>query len=260
MSKFAVELRDAVVSYRSHLALRGVSLDVRRGEFVGVIGPNGGGKTTLLMLINGLRRAQSGTVRVLDAVPMRGSAHRLRSRIGYVAQFEAVDARLPITVKETVLTGCYGRLGWFRRPGKVERASVSAALERVGIAHLADRPIGHLSGGEYQRTAIARVLVQQPELFLFDEPTASLDPQAQQEVMGIIQALHAQEKATILYVTHDLSTLPPVCRRILLMKKGEIWREEASTSALESRLLGELYDGETAMPLNAPVFSASLAN
>ena len=167
-----VETNQASV-WRGHTrALAGVSLRVQRGEFVGIIGPNGAGKTTLLRALNGLTALSSGGIQVLGSAPGGLWGYRLRRRIAYVAQVERVDARLPMTVFETVLVGAYGRKGLLRRVGPRERGQAREALVRVGVEHLRDRPVGVLSGGEYQRVAIARALVQKPELFLFDEPTA----------------------------------------------------------------------------------------
>ena len=252
MNKFLIDIQDAVVTYREDVALQGVSLQVQCGEFVGVIGPNGAGKTTLLTVINGLGRLEAGRARVLGIEPHRGQGHRLRKRIGYVAQVEPIDPRLPITVAETVLTGCYGRLGWLRKPHTAERGRAEEALASVGVAHLRNRPIGHLSGGEYQRVAIARALVQDPVLFLFDEPTASIDPRAQRDILDLIQRIHAERGTTALYVTHDLANIPAACDRLVLMKDGGIWREGPRDAMLDPTLLHALYGGlEPSMPVAA---------
>ena len=113
------------------------------------------------------------------------------------------------------------------------------------MGHLADRPIGHLSGGEYQRAAIARVLVQDPDIFLFDEPTAAIDPRAQHTILELIQQIHARRKKTCLYVTHELATLPDACERLILMKGGRIWRDGPRDAMLDPELLEILYDGWT---------------
>ena len=243
MAETIVQIRDLAVSHQEGLALHEVSLSVARGEFVGIIGPNGAGKTTLLTVINGLRYPDRGTVRVLGTTPRPHTSHRLRSRIGYVAQVEPIDARLPITVRETIMVGRYGRLGLLRRSGRADRHCVEKALNEVGIAHLARRPIGRLSGGEYQRVAIARALVQEPDLFLFDEPTASIDPQAQRDILDLIQRIHAERHKTTLYVTHELGTLPAACDRLVLMKNGTIWQQGAPQEMLQDHLLTALYNG-----------------
>lgn len=242
MDEVVIRLKDVVVSYREDVALRSVSLEVRRGEFVGVIGPNGAGKTTLLTVVNGLARLVYGEAEVLGMAVNGRQGMELRKRIGYVAQVENIDPRLPISVRETVLVGCYGRLGFFRRPSKEQQHMADDLLELVGIAHLAHRPIGHLSGGEYQRAAIARALMQQPEILLLDEPTASLDPPAQSEILSLVQLIHASHHVTTLYVTHDLRTLPSICQRVVLMKDGRIWQEGSPESVLKPEVLQRLYD------------------
>lgn len=244
MDGTVIRLKDAVVSYREDVALEGVSLEVVRGEFVGVIGPNGAGKTTLLTVINGLARLVHGEAWVLGMRVDRRNGIELRKRIGYVAQVENIDPRLPISVRETVLVGCYGRLGFLRRPTRVQRKMVDGLLELVGISHLAERPIGHLSGGEYQRVAIARALAQQPEILLLDEPTASLDPPAQKDILSLVRLIHAQQHITTIYVTHDLRTLPSVCQRVVMMKGGRIWREGSPEEVLSAEVLAELYGAQ----------------
>ena len=248
MDNTVIKIQDAVVSYREDVALRGVSLEVRKGEFVGIIGPNGAGKTTLLTVINGLGKLVHGEVRVLGSRLNGTNGSSLRKRIGYVAQVENIDPRLPINVRETVMVGCYGRLGLFHRPRRAQWETVDKVLEMVGIAHLRERPLGHLSGGEYQRAAIARALVQQPEIFLLDEPTASIDQKAQHEILSLIQLIHREYHMTTLFVTHDLRTLPPICQRLILMKEGKIWRQGSPESVLREDVLSELYGAPISVP------------
>ena len=248
MDDTVIRIQDAVVSYREEVALQGVSLQVRKREFVGVIGPNGAGKTTLLTVINGLGKLVRGEAWVLGSRLNGTNASSLRKRIGYVAQVENIDPRLPINVRETVMVGCYGRLGLFHRPTRVQLETVDKVLEMVGIAHLAQRPIGHLSGGEYQRAAIARALVQQPEVFLLDEPTASIDQKAQREILSLIQFIHNEYYMTTLFVTHDLRTLPPICHRLILMKEGRIWQQGSPESMLREEVLSQLYGAPISVP------------
>ena len=256
MDNIVIKIQDAVVSYREDVALQGVSLEVRKGEFIGIIGPNGAGKTTLLTVINGLGKLVHGQAWVLGMRLNGTNSIDLRKRIGYVAQVERIDPKLPINVRETVMVGCYGRLGLFRRPTRVQQETVDEALEMVGIAHLSQRPIGHLSGGEYQRAAIARALAQQPEIFLLDEPTASIDQKAQREILNLIQLVHRQYHMTTLFVTHDLGMLPPICHRLILMKDGKIWQQGSPDSMLREEVLSQLY----AVPLSVPSEIASSFN
>jgi len=253
MDNTVIKIQDAVVSYREDVALQGVSLEVSKGEFIGIIGPNGAGKTTLLTVINGLGKLVHGQAWVLGSRLNGRNSINLRKRIGYVAQVENIDPRLPINVRETVMVGCYGRLGLFHRPTRAQWETVDEVLEMVGIAHLSQRPIGHLSGGEYQRAAIARALVQQPEIFLLDEPTASIDQKAQREILSLIQLIHREYHTTTLFVTHDLRTLPSICQRLILMKDGKIWQQGSPESMLREEVLSQLYGA----PVSAPTEIAS---
>ena len=169
------------------------------------------------------------------------NTHRIRAAVGYVPQLPTIDSRVPITVRETVMVGRYGRLGIFHYPGKADWSAVDAVLDLTGIAALADRPLGHLSGGERQKTAIARALAQEPRILLLDEPTASLDRQAEKELTGLVSSIHLSRGLTTLYVTHDVERLPQGCSRVILMKAGRIWRDMTGGAALTEDLLDELY-------------------
>ncbi len=237
-----VNIENAIVSYREDVALRGVSLEVKRGEFVGIIGPNGAGKTTLITLINGLGKLVQGHVWVLGQSISRGSVDGVRKKIGYVSQLQNIDPRMPISVREVVMVGRYGQLGLFRRPHKADRTVVDKMLELVGMSHLAKRPIGHLSGGEQQRVAIARALAQEPEMLLLDEPTASLDWRAQRELLELIKGIHEAQNLTTLFVTHDLNALPEICDRVILMREGKIWQQGVPEQVLKQDILSQLYD------------------
>jgi ABC-type cobalamin/Fe3+-siderophores transport system ATPase subunit len=242
MNNTAVKIERAVVSYREDVALRDVSLEVKKGEFVGIIGPNGAGKTTILTLINGLGKLVQGRVWVLGHSISKGSVNGIRKRVGYVAQLQNIDPRMPISVHEVAMIGRYGQLGLFRRPDKADRDIVDEMLELVGISHLAKRPIGHLSGGEQQRVAIARALAQEPEMFLLDEPTASLDWRAQKELLELVKTIHKSQNLTTLFVTHDLNALPDSCDRVVLMKEGRIWQQGKPEQVLKQDILSQLYD------------------
>ncbi|MBN1160796.1 MAG: ABC transporter ATP-binding protein [Dehalococcoidales bacterium] len=239
---YSIDIDNAVVSFREDIALRGVSLKVKHGEFIGVVGPNGAGKTTLLTIVNGMGKLLHGRVVVLGQNLTSGNGHSLRKKVGYVAQVETIDPRMPMIVREVAMIGRYGRLGLFRRPGKTDWEIVDKALELVGMTHLAKRPIGHLSGGEQQRVAIARCLAQEPEIFLLDEPTASLDWKAKTDIMELVKRIHDLRNLTTLFVTHDLSALPIACDRVVLMKDGLIWNEGPPRGLLTDEILSQLYD------------------
>jgi len=242
MEHTVVDIQNAVVSYREDIALRGVSLKVTDGEFVGIIGPNGAGKTTILTTVNGMGKLLSGRVCVLDHYLKPGNGHYLRRKVGYVAQIQNIEPRMPITVREVVMIGRYGILGLLKRPGKNDWKIVDEVLELVGMAHLVDRPIGHLSGGEQQRVAIARCLAQEPQIFLLDEPTASLDWKAQSDVLQLVKLIHNSRHLTTLFVTHDLGALPLACSRVVLMKDGLIWAHGSPDEMLTDDNLSKIYD------------------
>ncbi len=237
-----IKIENAVVAYRENVALRGVSLAVSRGEFVAVIGPNGAGKTTLLTVINGLARLSEGRVRVLGHEVNGQARQELRKRVGYLAQVEVVDPRMPVSVREVVMIGRYGLLGLFRRPGRSDWSRVDEALEMVGMTDLSRRPIGHLSGGEQQRVAIARCLAQEPDIFLLDEPTASLDWKAQAELLELVKRIHNERRLTTLFVTHDLDALPQTCDRVVFMKDGLITGDGAPGKLISTENLSLLYN------------------
>jgi zinc transport system ATP-binding protein len=181
------------------LALQDVSLNIHEGRFIGLMGPNGGGKTTLLKTIVGLIRPDRGSVAV------RGPAGR---NIGYVPQEENIDPDFPVTAYDVVEMGLYGRLGSFPRVTEEHRAGVMEALRRVGMEKLAARSIGALSGGEKQRVSIARAIVARPSLLLLDEPTTGVDADARDDFFRTLQELRRELALTIILASHDIEVVP----------------------------------------------------
>jgi ABC-type cobalamin/Fe3+-siderophores transport system ATPase subunit len=242
LSEPIIDIENAVVSYREDVVLHGVSLRITSGEFVGIIGPNGAGKTTLLTIVNGLGNLVSGSVQVFGQPILHNNRHELRRLVGYVAQVENIDNRMPMSVREVAMIGRYGLLGLLHRPGKEDWAIVDHALEMVGMSHLANRPIGQLSGGEQQRAAIARCLAQEPKIFLLDEPTASLDWKARTDILDLVKRIHDAEQLTTLFVTHELETLPRTCDRVVLMKEGTIMDDGTPEKMISAENLSRLYN------------------
>lgn len=242
MDSAVINIENAVVSYREDIALRGISFKANPGEFIGIVGPNGAGKTTLLTIVNGLGKLLKGRVSVLGHCLTAGKANSLRKRVGYVPQVENIDPRMPMSVREVVMIGRCGLLGLLRRPSRHDWEIVDEMLEVVAMTHLARRPIGHLSGGEQQRVAIARCLAQEPTLFLLDEPTASLDWRAKSDILELVKLIHDSRRLTTLFVTHDLSCLPLACDRVVLMKEGLIWGDGSPKEVLTDDNLSNLYD------------------
>jgi ABC-type Mn2+/Zn2+ transport system ATPase subunit len=199
-----IELEHVSVAFQDVLVLDDVSLRVPAGASLAVIGPNGAGKTTLLQVILGMVRPATGSVRIFGRAPWElGSERR---RIGYVPQVMSVDLTFPINAQEVVLMGRYGRMGLGRRPSAPDRAAVRLALERVGIAELADRPIARLSGGQRQRVFLARALANEPELLLLDEPTTGVDVASSGSLYELLRDLYTAGM-TMLLVSHDVGVV-----------------------------------------------------
>ncbi len=221
----ALELRNLSYSYDGTPVIEGANLTVRCGEFVTVVGPNGGGKTTLLKLVLGLLRPDSGSVRVFGCRPEES-----KPRMGYVPQHSDIDPSFPATVLDVVLMG---RLGKTRRFGMYTREDVDAAMAAlvdVELAELSRRPFSKLSGGQRQRTLIARALASRPDILLLDEPTANLDIAMEQELYEIL--LRLKKRLTLLLVSHDLAfvsgftdTVACVSRTVVVHTTSEVTPE-----------------------------------
>jgi zinc transport system ATP-binding protein len=192
----ALSFRDVNFSYPSQIVLEDVSFDLKASDFMAVIGPNGGGKSTLIKLALGLLSPEKGEVKVLGT-----TASSARPRIGYVPQNVNHNLDFPVRVRDVVVSGRIRRGLW--QYGKDDREAAMAALEQVGIADLADRRIGRLSGGQRQRALVARALASDPELLLLDEPTASMDGPAQSALYELLTELN--KSRPIMVVSHDLS-------------------------------------------------------
>lgn len=211
-----IKLEQVSFAYQDTVVLEDVSLEVFPGEFVAIIGPNGGGKTTLLKLILGFLRPTLGKIEVLGSSPKNNH----ENPIAYVPQTTRFDRQFPISVMEVVLSGCLSLLPWHGVFRQKEKEAAIAALDKVGLLEFQHVPFGKLSGGQAQRVLIARALVSNPKLLLLDEPTASVDSQAEAEIYAILQKLHGT--MTILMVTHDLKAAVDQVDRVLCIQRQAI--------------------------------------
>ncbi|MEV0031149.1 metal ABC transporter ATP-binding protein [Nocardia sp. NPDC050793] len=212
----SIEIRDVTVHYGEVLALDGVDLTLQPGRVCGLVGMNGSGKSTLFKTIMGLVRPDRGTARIDGADP---AAARRAGKLGYVPQSEAVDWSFPLSVRDVVMTGRYGHMGFTRRPRRADREAVAHALERVELTDLADRQIGQLSGGQRKRAFVARGIAQGATILLLDEPFAGVDKRSEATITTLLREL-AADGATILVSTHDLHALPDLAdESVLLMRK-----------------------------------------
>lgn len=194
----AIEISDLTIAYSGLRALDSVSLDVAEGEYLGIIGPNGGGKSTLLKAILGIVPTEKNKIKIFGT-----DANRQHGYIGYVPQFSSVDKTFPVTVEEVVLMGrLRAPLRPFFRYSSEDRCQARKAMEQVGLMPLAQRSIKGLSGGEFQKMLIARALTTHPRILLLDEPTASVDANAREQIYDLLDQLKG--KITIVLVTHDM--------------------------------------------------------
>jgi zinc transport system ATP-binding protein len=207
--------------------LDGLTFMVCEGDFLGLVGPNGGGKTTLLRVILGLERFYAGRVSVFGGPP--GSSP---GRIGYVPQRLFFDRDFPISVRDLVLMGRLSKKKLFHHFDHLDREKVDEVMHTAGLERLIERRIGDLSGGELQRALIARALAGEPELLLLDEPTASIDPQMKTTIYDLIEQL--KERLTIVLVTHDTALINRYVTKIATLNVTLDLHEPGSTSCSES--------------------------
>ncbi len=207
-----VGLKDVWVNYGEFTALEGVNLSIFQHDFLGIIGPNGGGKSTLLKVLLGLVRPNSGFVSVFGKPP-----EQARSQIGYVSQRYSFDRDFPVSVWDVVMMGRYGKTGLFRRYNRDDRVAAEKALARVDMLGNRGKQIGSLSGGQQQRVFVARALVAEPKLLLLDEPTASIDPTMQTEFYELLQEL--KKTLTIVMVSHDIGAVSVYVDKIACLNR-----------------------------------------
>lgn len=230
--EYAVHIENLSVYYGQTPAIADVCLDVSDGEYLGIIGPNGGGKSTLLKAILGLAPISRGTIRIYG-----GNAHKYRFLAGYVPQFTLLNREFPISLFEVVLTGYLKQgLSPFHKFSSKEKVSAYALLERVGIAALADRQISELSGGEFQKMLIARALAVNPRLLLLDEPTASVDAASRDQIYGLLAELN--KNMTIILVTHDLLAVSSQVNRLACLNGQLVYHGEPE---LSEKVVNNLY-------------------
>ena len=232
-----IELDDVSFAYDRAAVLEDVNVSIRRGESICVVGPNGGGKTTLLRLILGLLEPAAGRVRVFGQEP-----RRVRKRIGYMPQHAYYDPQFPVTATDVVLMGRLGRggaLGWY---GRADRHAAAEALAEVGMEDDAGRPFAALSGGQRQRVLIARALCCRPELLLLDEPTANVDTAVEAQLVDLLQQLN--RRMTIVMVSHDLGFVSHIVQRVVCVNRRVVVHP---TVELTGETIRDIYDVDVRM-------------
>lgn len=240
-----IEVRDVSFAYDTVPVLSAIDLQVEDGEFIGIVGPNAGGKSTLLKLILGLVEPQAGSIRVLGESPRRAS--RL---LGYVPQYPSFPRDFPITVEQVVQLGCLGKRQASRaaalfapqRHSAADREAVSTALAEVEAERIRHRQIGSLSGGQLQRVLLARALAAEPRILILDEPTANIDQRLEGEIFDLLN--HLNERMTILVVSHDVAFISSYVRRVACINQTLVCHH---TDSIDGDVIKDLYGEDVRM-------------
>jgi zinc transport system ATP-binding protein len=226
-----IQIHNLAFSYDGEPVLKDICLDVLQGEFLGIIGPNAGGKSTLLKLIMGLLEPQRGSVLVFGKPPSNVSA-----RIGYIPQHALFPHDFPISVEETVLLGRLGQTRPFLGYNRRDKAVARQAMEAVEIGPLRKKLLSELSGGQLQRVLIARALACEPEILLLDEPTANIDVRVEEDIFALLKQYN--EKMTILVVSHDVAFISSYVTRVACLNRTLVCHD---TADLTGQIIDELY-------------------
>jgi len=216
VNDFAVEVKNLSVKFEDHIALADLSMQIPKNSFVAIVGPNGAGKSTFLKVLLGLINPTTGQVKIFDKTPQQVDPNL----IGYVPQFKTMDRSFPAVSIELVYTGLSRKWPW--RLSKDARMKACQALDQVGAAHLARRPIGKLSGGELQRVCLARSIVRQPELLMLDEPATGIDAIGEEDMYRMLEAYQKESGATIMMITHDWHAVTHHANYVLLLNRKQI--------------------------------------
>lgn len=233
-----LSIRGASLAFGERIIWQNLSFEVEPGEFIAVIGANGSGKSMLLKSILGQQELSAGSIKFDGSSSRRGN-----TKIGYVPQHRAIDAGLPLRVSDAVRFGLDGHRFGIPLPSSTARARVLSALESVDTAHLAEKPVGGLSGGEMQRVRVAQAVISKPKLILADEPLSALDLHHQQEVSQLIHEQSEKNNTAVLFVTHDVNPIIDYVDRVLYLAQGS-FAIGTPDEVLRSEVLSELYGTE----------------
>lgn len=228
-----VELKNVAVSYGRKQVLRDVSLTVREKDFLGIIGPNGGGKTTLVKTILGLLPVTEGTLTFYsEGKSVQGIS------IGYLPQYNQIDKKFPITVYDVILSGLKKK--WWKSYSKADHEAVRSMLKRMGVENMADRPIGALSGGQIQRVLLGRAIISRPEMVILDEPNTYMDKQFESQLYYILEEIN--KECAVVLVSHDIGAVLQNVRSIACVNETLDYHPDT-----------ELPDGWLEEKLNCPI-------
>lgn len=219
-----IAIRNLSFAYSGHPVLEEINLTIREGDFVAMIGPNGGGKTTLLKLMLGLLAPTGGSIRIFGQPPRQVS-----HRVGYMPQNVHVNTHFPVTAMDVVLMGKLKPGKPWTRYSSGDRLEAHKALDRLGMGAFCNRRVGELSGGQLQRVFVARALVSEPRVLFLDEPTANIDTRGQAEFYGLLKELN--ESVTIIVVSHDLLVLSAYVKSVACINRRLHYHDQAEITA-----------------------------
>ncbi|MBQ3536773.1 MAG: ABC transporter ATP-binding protein [Alistipes sp.] len=206
-----ITLRNVGVNYEQSIALEDVNLDIFEDDFIGIIGPNGGGKTSLVKAIMGVV-PHSGEIEFAPALQRKSHL-----KIGYMPQVSQFDTRFPISIEEVVLSGLQSEKGFFGRYTHADRQRATELLKQMGIDQIASRPIGEVSGGQLQRALLCRAIIAEPKLLILDEPTNFVDNNFEREFYALVKQLH--ERMAVMIVSHDVGTITSLVNAIICVNR-----------------------------------------
>ena len=232
-SDSAIHISDINFSFDKLSILENINMTIEQGDFAGLIGPNGGGKTTLLKLILGLYKPQSGTITLFGE-----ALKKKRKIIGYVPQYANFSSDFPISVKDTVLQGRLGLTACFGFYNQQDKIIVDKVMQETEITPLAQRPIQSLSGGQMQRVLVARALATEPEIMLLDEPTANIDQRAEKDIFDLFKTIN--KRMTILVISHDIGFVSDYINKVFCLNKTLVCHD---STPVTSDTIHTLYGG-----------------
>lgn len=237
--KSIIEVEELFFGYDDQYVLENVNLTIESGDYVGIVGPNGASKTTLIKLILGLLTPDQGSVKLFgDTI----SSFDKWGKIGYVSQkANSFKSGFPGTVEEVVSANLYPKVGLFKRVRKEHKARVDAVLDQVGMLAFKKRLIGNLSGGQQQRVFIARALVSDPEIIFLDEPTVGIDMKSQEKFYALLDQLNKELNITIVLISHDIGVITEKVKRVICMGNKKIYCHNENCKLTIEEFLSEVY-------------------
>jgi zinc transport system ATP-binding protein len=234
----AIEINNLIIKLNGREVLKDINLSLSEGQFIGIVGPNGGGKTTLLRAILGLMKPTSGEIRIFGRPPEE--VLKTGCMFGYLPQILKVNPDFPIRVIDVVMMGRYGRVGILRWPGEKDRKKAIEYLSMMGVEELRNVPFGQLSGGQQQRASIARALAGEPKILILDEPNTGIDVIGQGDFYHLLKGLQKRFGITILMASHDIGTIPAYVDEIACLNYTFHYHGNP-LGALNETVLTELY-------------------